>query len=131
MGSDHLAEKVREAVDGERIAVPYAIDLECPSSLRGLVRDKKIHEDEATRVLELLGRMRLRRFAHAPLLPHTWQLRHNVWPYDAAYVALAESLSAELVTIDTRFAAAPGLSCTVQNLRTRRITAPPSPRPPS
>lgn len=38
-----------------------------------------------------------------------------MWPYDAAYVALAESLSAELVTLDSKIAKVPGLSRTVRN----------------
>jgi predicted nucleic acid-binding protein len=40
-----------------------------------------------------------------------------MWPYDAAYVALAESLGAELATIDGKFSRTPGLFCTVRNLR--------------
>ena len=54
---------------------------------------------------------------HVPLLPRIWQLRHNTWPYDAAYVALAEILRAELVTLDARMEKVPGLMCTVRNLR--------------
>ena len=38
-------------------------------------------------------------------------------PYDAAYVALAETLRAELVTLDARMEKVPGLMCTVRNLR--------------
>lgn len=43
--------------------------------------------------------------------------RENVSAYDAAYVALAEALDAELVTADARLAAAPGLRCPVTLLR--------------
>lgn len=42
-----------------------------------------------------------------------WQLRHNLTGYDAAYVALAETLSATFVTLDQRIARSPGLRCTV------------------
>ena len=59
--------------------------------------------------------MSLTRYGHVPLLPRIWQLRHNMWPYDAAYVALAESLSAELVTLDGKIAKAPGLRCIIRN----------------
>ena len=61
--------------------------------------------------------MRLERYGHVPLLPRIWQLRHNVWPYDAAYVALAESLNAELVTLDGKVETIPGITCPVRNLR--------------
>jgi predicted nucleic acid-binding protein len=43
-------------------------------------------------------------------------LRHNLTPYDAAYVALAEALGANLVTADARLANAPGLRCTIEVL---------------
>jgi predicted nucleic acid-binding protein len=36
-----------------------------------------------------------------------------MWPYDAAYVALAEQLRVELVTADAKFAGVPGLRCAV------------------
>ena len=61
--------------------------------------------------------MSLKRYAHTPLLPRFWQLRHNMWPYDAAYVALAESLGAELVTLDGKIEKVPGIHCTVRNPR--------------
>jgi len=37
-----------------------------------------------------------------------WQLRHNITAYDAAYIALAESLAAVFVTCDARLAKSPG-----------------------
>jgi hypothetical protein len=40
-----------------------------------------------------------------------------MWPYDAAYVALAEFLDAELLTLDGKIAAVPGVQCVVRNLR--------------
>lgn len=80
-------------------------------------RAKKLPEDEAARAIDLLGRMRLHRYDHAPLLPRVWQLRHNMGPYDAAYVALAETPGAELVTLDREFAGTPGPRCAVRNLR--------------
>ncbi|WP_131766896.1 type II toxin-antitoxin system VapC family toxin [Candidatus Protofrankia californiensis] len=120
VGSDPVAEKVRAVAAGERLAAPYAVDLACASTLRGLVRGKKLPEDEGGRALDLLGRMNLRRFDHVPLLPRIWELRHNMWPYDASYVALAETLGADLVTVDGKFAGAPGLRCPVRNLRSGR-----------
>ena len=117
VGADDLAERVRDHTSGHRLAAPHAVDLECASVLRGLVRGKKLPESEAERALSLLGRMQLRRYDHVPLLPRIWDLRHNMWPYDASYVALAETLSAELVTVDAKFAGAPHIRCPVTNLR--------------
>jgi predicted nucleic acid-binding protein len=119
VGSDLVADQVRAVAAGERLAAPHAVDLECASTLRGLVRGKKLPEDEGLRALDLLGRMNFRRYDHVPLLPRIWELRHNMWPYDAAYVALSESLQADLITVDGKFAGAPGLRCTIRNLRKR------------
>jgi len=37
-----LAERIRAIVVGEKLAAPHAVDLECASTLRGLVRGKKL-----------------------------------------------------------------------------------------
>ena len=41
-----------------------------------------------------------------PHAARVWDLRHNLSPYDACYVAVAEELSAPLVTTDLRLARA-------------------------
>jgi predicted nucleic acid-binding protein len=117
VGADPVAERVRANVSGEKLAAPHAVDLECASALRGLVNGKKLPPDEAERALQLLGKMALKRYVHMPLLPRIWQLRHNMWPYDAAYVALAEQLDTELMTLDGKIATIPGIRCPVRNLR--------------
>ncbi|SDS05943.1 type II toxin-antitoxin system VapC family toxin [Jiangella sp. DSM 45060] len=117
VGTDATAERVRVAVTGEYVAAPHAVDLECASTLRGLVRGGKLPADEARRALDLLGAMNLRRYDHVALLPRIWELRENLWPYDAAYVALAETLDAELLTTDSKLAGAPGVRCRIRDLR--------------
>ena len=55
-----------------------------------------------------------------PMAIRIWELRNNLTPYDAAYVALTERLQSEeevevaLATADGRLANAPGLSCDVR-----------------
>jgi predicted nucleic acid-binding protein len=49
---------------------------------------------EAAKVLRWLSRK---------ALPEEWELRHNTYPFDAIYAALAEDLGAVLVTTDTKF----------------------------
>lgn len=116
VGADAPAERVRARCAGERLVSPHAVDLECASTLRGLVLARKLPADEAKRALRLLGRMNIRRFAHVPLMLRIWELRDNMWPYDAAYAALAESLAADLITLDHKFGKVPGLKCTVRDL---------------
>jgi predicted nucleic acid-binding protein len=117
VGSDPVANRIRAITVGKKLAAPHAVDLECASTLRGLVRGSKLPPDEGERALQLLGRMEIRRYGHVPLLARIWQLRHNMWPYDAAYVALAESLGADLVTLDAKMEKIPGVMCTIRNLR--------------
>ncbi|MET0285052.1 MAG: type II toxin-antitoxin system VapC family toxin [Polyangiales bacterium] len=86
------------------------------ASARGLLR-----EERAQAAVGALLATRLQRYAHAPLAERIWSLRGNLTAYDAAYVALAESLEAPLVTLDARIAAASGHRARVEVIeRTRR-----------
>ncbi len=61
--------------------------------------------------------MALTRYRHAPLPPGIWQLRRNMRPCDAACLALAEALAADLVTADSKASKVPGLRCRVRDHR--------------
>ena len=54
------------------------------------------------------------RWHMSPLLARMWELRANLTPYDAAYVALAELTGTVLITGDQRITAAPGATCAIQ-----------------
>jgi predicted nucleic acid-binding protein len=56
----------------------------------------------------------LTRFPVGPLMVRAYELRANVTPYDATYVALAEGLRCPLVTADARLGRAPGIHCAVE-----------------
>lgn len=114
VGGDTRAERVRTIAAGETLAAPHGVDLECLAALRGLVHGGKLPEAEAERAVRLLGRMDIRRYEHMPVALRIWQLRHNMWPYDAAYAALAELLEVPLLTVDKKFTSVPGLRCTVR-----------------
>jgi predicted nucleic acid-binding protein len=45
-----------------------------------------------------------------------YEIRSNLRPYDATYVALAEVLACALVSADARLARAPGIHCNVDIL---------------
>jgi predicted nucleic acid-binding protein len=53
----------------------------------------------------------IQRYSHESLVPRVWQLRQNLTAYDAAYVALAEALGTDLLTIDRGIGSAPGIRC--------------------
>lgn len=60
----------------------------------------------------------LDRFPTGPLMTRAYELRANVTPYDAAYVALAESLGYVLLTADARLSRSPGIGCRVELMST-------------
>ena len=53
------------------------------------------------------------RFGHRSLLERAWELRENVRPWDALYIALAEALDGTLLTLDARLARTSGVGCRV------------------
>jgi predicted nucleic acid-binding protein len=95
---------------------PHLIDLEVVAAIRNRLARGSLSESGAEEALADLAALRIRRYPHLPVLPRIWELRHNVTPYDAAYVALAEVLGAPLLTADARLAGAPGLRCNVELL---------------
>lgn len=73
-----------------------------------------ITSDQAAQAHADLVDLRIELWPYEFLAARAWQLRHNLSIYDAGYVALAEALHVELVTLDRRIARAPGLSCVVK-----------------
>jgi predicted nucleic acid-binding protein len=51
-----------------------------------------------------------------PLIPRIISLAFNAKASDAAYVALAEALNADLLTCDAKFTRVPGITCRVRVL---------------
>jgi predicted nucleic acid-binding protein len=58
--------------------------------------------EEGLAAVEWLARLDLVLDATAPRARRIWSLRDRMSAYDAAYAAVAEALSAPLVTVDTR-----------------------------
>jgi predicted nucleic acid-binding protein len=107
----------RARLRGEELAAPELLDLEVTSVLRkqrsaGLIDDRR-----ALLALTDLRALPIHRAPHLPLLSRCWELRENLTIYDAAYVALAELLQADLLTGDSRLAAAPGPRCGIEVLQ--------------
>ncbi|MQM26422.1 type II toxin-antitoxin system VapC family toxin [Glycomyces albidus] len=118
VGDDERAERVRGAAESEgSLATPHGIDLECASSLRGLVRGGKLAQGKADYALEVLQQLAITRYEHTWYLARIWELRANMWPYDAAYVALAEALAVPLLTVDCKFERTPGAHCEIVTVK--------------
>lgn len=87
------------------------LDLEVVSALRRLCAAGTLTAERAEAAVIDLRDLRVQRVSHRPLLARCWELRKNVTVYDAAYIALAESLDASLLTADRRLLDAPGAQC--------------------
>jgi len=98
------------------LAAPALIDLEVTSVARRLVASARLPVARAEQALDDLVDLPFPRVSHEPLLARCWELRGNLTPYDAAYVALAEALDVVLLTGDGRLAAAPGPTCPIEVL---------------
>lgn len=83
--------------------VPALHDLEVCSVLRRQLRTGRMDVARAFEALEDLLDLPLVVHDHRALLGRVLQLRENFSPYDAAYLALAESVEARLLTCDARF----------------------------
>ncbi len=105
------------SVDDAVFQVPSIFDAEVLSALRGLVRSGKFDHAAAADLIVDLMVLPVDRWHMSPLLPRMWELRDNLTPYDASYVALAELTGAVLVTGDERIAAAPGARCDIQVIK--------------
>lgn len=89
------------------VHAPSFLGVEVAAALRGLIQGRHTTLERATTALTDLGTADIALHDPSPLLPRIWDLRENLTPYDAAYVALAEVLGATLVTTDARIARAP------------------------
>jgi predicted nucleic acid-binding protein len=96
--------RVRLRVSSSEVTlhVPEVFDLEVASVLRRLERLREITPTRAARATSDLAVLDAVRYPHGDLMVRVWALRHTLTTYDAAYVALAESLRAPIVTTDSK-----------------------------
>ena len=112
VGARHIRERMEREDDG--LHVPHLFEIEVINALRHHALRHGISESRRLELLEDLTTMSISRYAHTAMLPRIWELRDNVSAYDAAYIALAETLEAPLVTRDARLARAPGVRAEVE-----------------
>lgn len=111
---EHPGDPIRTRLIAEGlVAAPALIDLEFANVLRGLVMKRLIGLTNAEVALSAFLQAPIERHLHQALIPRAWQLRENLTAYDAAYVALAEGLGVDLLTMDRGIHGAPGLQCRV------------------
>lgn len=109
-------DRVRHRLRDEQLVAPELVDLEVLSTLRRAARAGRLDQRRSGQALDDLAVLPLRRVSHLALLPRVWELRDNLTAYDAAYVALAETLHALLLTADGAMGKASGVRCEVEVL---------------
>jgi len=93
---------------GGSLHAPHLLELEVANSFRKLALRKLIDSAQGAMAIVHLRAFGVRLYPHGYLLERIWSLRHNLTPYDASYIALAEMLDAPLLTRDRRLAATTG-----------------------
>lgn len=111
-GSD-LGDWVAAVAWGSEWHAPDLLNYEVANVLRRYEQSGELTADQATRRFASSIASSIVLHPLSDLAPRVWELRRNLTPYDAAYVALAESLHARLITLDARLAGAPRLLCEV------------------
>ena len=99
---------------GDSLHAPHLLDLEIAQVLRRYVLIGELTSQRGKQALTDLADLPIIRYPHDLFLSRIWALRHNVTAYDAAYLALAESLPAPLITRDARLAATVGHRATIE-----------------
>lgn len=105
-----VAPQIEERIfsPGETLHAPHILDLEVAQVLRRYCVSGAMKTERGLEALVDLADLPMTRYPHDIFLPRIWELRHNMTAYDAVYVVLAETLSASLLTRDTRLASASG-----------------------
>ncbi len=106
----------RRELRRQDIAIPDLADVETVSVWRRRYLTGDIDRRRFRAAIDDLTQFAARRYPALPFMARAYQLRANITPYDAVYVALAEELDCSLLTLDTRLANAPGPQCPIRVL---------------
>ena len=98
----------------ETLYAPHLLDLEVTQVLRRYWTSGEMTPERGQQALEDLVDLPINRYPHDLFLSRIWELRDNMTAYDAAYVSLAEALTAPLLTRDGRLASAPGHTAIIE-----------------
>ena len=94
------------ALATHRVFAPEVMIPETLNTLRGNVLRGTLDENRAASAVKRLRRAPVRFASMKHLSQAAWALRHNVSPYDAMYIVLAQLLDTRALTADARLARA-------------------------
>lgn len=95
---------------------PEHLPVEVTSAVRGRLLGGKLTVDRADRAVSTLRRLTLDFSPWSAIADRVWELRANLTPYDASYVALAEMWDCPLVTTDRKLE-----NCVVRRCRVELV----------
>ncbi len=109
-------EALRDRIAGaDELHAPHLVDLEVLSVLRRLVAGRELSLAAAGMARGQFDDLAIERYPHVLLRNRIWDLRESFSVYDAAYVALSESLGLPLITSDHRLARSSGHAATIES----------------
>lgn len=100
-----------DVLEDEQIMAPAFLLTETANGLRRLELQGHLSSLAASGAFERARSLRVDLYPFAPYAQRVWELRFNLTPYDAWYVAMAESMDCPLATLDARLARASGTRC--------------------
>ncbi len=110
----HDGKRYRRRLRGETLVAPDLAKVEVLSVLRRQVLNGSLAQSHGENAVANLLALPITPYPSQAFLQRCWELRSNVTPYDASYVALAEILGCRLLTADVRLANAPGPTCPIE-----------------
>lgn len=109
--------RARQELRDAEMAAPDLVDVETVAVLRKRWLAGTLSDQRFATAIEDLEQLTLERVPTLRLMHRAYELRANVTPYDASYLALAELLDCDLLTADRRLANASGPRCTIRLLQ--------------
>lgn len=104
---------VAATIDARELAAPHLALFEAANVLRRHEMSGVLDGTAAMLAHQDLVTLPVHLWPYSLFSDRVWQLRQNMTAYDAAYVALAESLDAPVVTLDRRLSRAAGTRCPI------------------
>ncbi|HEU0103300.1 MAG TPA: type II toxin-antitoxin system VapC family toxin [Mycobacteriales bacterium] len=108
-----VGEWVGARLASARAAAPELVMYEAANVLRRQVAQGRLTAVEAGLAHADLQALTIDLWPYAVCSDRVWQLRGNLTAYDASYVAVAELLGADLLTLDAKLSRAPGSRCRI------------------
>jgi predicted nucleic acid-binding protein len=102
-----------ECLSGAELFAPSLLPYQYANIIRRHELAGLVSADQAAQSHADLGDLPVNMWPYELLSARVWQLRTNLSSYDASYVALAEAIGADLITLDRRIQRAPGIACSV------------------